>query len=213
MGDGHLAGRERRAWARCLSSTSPHQSPAAFIAALGTAYRASGRTRPIFDTFGHNACPQNDAETPATVHSAHSHSLDEGDYGRLMAALESAFGGTGQPVPGEGVVRIWYLEDGFQTSVPSNELSFYTGSENDRQALSPEERATQLSLAIELPYCQPAVGAFFKFQLADDRSLGGWQSGVLWANWTPKPSYEAMQEAIESLAEGQVDCSRFGAAA
>jgi hypothetical protein len=206
-----------------ISSTSPHQDPATFIAALGAAYRASGRTQPIFDTFGHNAYPQNDAESPAKVHGARSRSLDEGDYGRLMSVLQSAFGGTGQPVPGEGSVRIWYLEDGFQTQIPSNELSFYTGTEDDRDALpavappaqeesTPVDQATQLSTAIELAYCQPAVGAFFNFQLADDRSLGGWQSGVLWASWTPKPSYDAVHAAIEAVAAGDVDCSRFGAA-
>ena len=41
-----------------ISSTSPHKSPAASIAALGAAYRASARTLPIFDTYGHDAYPE-----------------------------------------------------------------------------------------------------------------------------------------------------------
>jgi hypothetical protein len=196
-----------------ISSTAPHQHPAAFIAKLGAAYRASGRTAPIFDTFGHNAYPDDDAESPAKVHGPKSASLDEGDYARLMSVLESAFGGTGQPVPGQGTVRIWYLEDGFQTSVPSDQLSLYTGTESDRHVLSAGEQATQLTEAIELASCQPAVGAFFNFELADDHSLGRWQSGVLWASWQPKPSYEAMRAAIEDVASGSVECARFGAAA
>src|SRR6185437_10773554 len=112
-----------------ISSTSPHKHPAAFIAGLGAAYRASGRTLPIFDTFGHDAYPDRDGEPPAVVHGAKSHSLDEGDYVRLLAALQGAFGGTGQPVPGRGSVRIWYLEDGFQSAVPTGEASFYSGAE------------------------------------------------------------------------------------
>jgi hypothetical protein len=195
-----------------ISSTAPHQKPGAFVAALGAAYRASGRTQPLFDTFGHDAYPDHDGESPATVHGAKSHSLDEGDYVRLLAALERAFGGTGQPVPGEGSVRVWYLEDGFQSAVPAGEASFYSGTEGDRHVLSADVQATQLSDAIELAYCQPAVGAFFNFELADDHQLGGWQSGVLWASWTPKPSFAAVQAAIEAVGAGRVDCSRFGSA-
>ena len=114
---------------------------------------------------------------------------DPADLPRLLAALTSAFGGTGQPVPGEGSVRIWYLEDGFQTVVPAAESALYTGSELDRYtipALAPSgqeestrvDQGTQLTTALELAYCQPAVGAFFNFQLADDHDLGGWQSGL-----------------------------------
>ena len=68
---------------------------------------------------------------------------------------------------------------------------------------------TQLTAALELAYCQPAVGAFFNFQLADDRSLAGWQSGLLWADWTPKPSFWPVREAIAGVAAGRVDCSVF----
>jgi len=212
----------RRPWANVISSTSPHQNPAAFIAGLGAAYRASGRTSPIFDTFGHNAYPQDDAEAPDAQHAATSHSIDEGDYERLLAALTSAFSGTGQPVPGQGSVTIWYLEDGFQTIVPPSEAGLYDGTELDRSpipalALSGQEtsadvdQAGQLSTALELAYCQPAVGAFFNFQLVDDPDLAGWQSGLLWPDWTPKPSVPAFRSAAAAVAAGQVDCSRFPA--
>lgn len=213
----------RRPWANVISSTAPHHNPAAFIAGLGAAYRASGRTSPIFDTFGHNAYPQTDSESPYAQHAATSSSIDEGDYGRLMAALTSAFTGTGQPVPGQGSVKIWYLEDGFQTIVPPLEGSLYNGTELDRKpipalALSGQEtstdvdQATQLTTALELAYCQPAVGAFFNFQLVDDPDLAGWQSGLLWPDWTPKPSAPAFRNATAAVAAGDVDCSQFPAA-
>jgi hypothetical protein len=87
----------------------------------------------------------------------------------------------------------------------------YFGRENEQQALpaladSGVDQATQLGDAIELAYCQPAVGALFNFQLADERRLGGWQSGILWANWRPKPSYQAVREMLEDVRQRSVSC-------
>lgn len=47
------------------TASRPSQSPVAFYSALGAAYRASGRDRPIFDTIGHNPYPNTrDARPP-----------------------------------------------------------------------------------------------------------------------------------------------------
>ena len=78
----------------------------------------------------------------------------------------------------------------------------YAGVETDSGLVSPwsdaaakdtrkgpaPDQATQLADAIRIAACQPAVGAFFNFHLADEAGLGGWQSGLAWADWTPKPS-------------------------
>jgi hypothetical protein len=58
--------------------------------------------------------------------------------------------------------------------------------------------------------CQPYVGAFFNFLLADEPVLGGWQSGLLWGNWKPKPSYAAFARAVVEIRRGWVDCSAVG---
>ena len=52
-----------------------------------------------------------------------------------MAVLTEAFGGTGQPLPGQGSVAIWYMEQGFQTTVDPAKAALYHGVETDRQAL------------------------------------------------------------------------------
>lgn len=39
---------------------------------------------------------------------------------------------------------------------------------------------------------------------ADGTSLAGWQSGILWADGTPKPSYPAVKAAIAEVAAGTV---------
>ena len=52
---------------------------------------------------------------------------------------------------------------------------------------------------------------FFNFQLADEHRLSGWQSGVLWADWTRKPSFTTFKTAINDVLTQQIDCSRFPA--
>ena len=104
--------------------------------------------------------------------------------------MKTAFGGTRQPVPGQKDVRIGYLEDGFQTGVAAKR-SFYGSNETDRAVVAPVggkvDQASQLTDAIRLAYCQPAVGGFFNFLMADETSLHGWQSGVSYLQ-TGRPS-------------------------
>jgi hypothetical protein len=196
------------------------QSPVDWYEALGAAYVASGRDRPIFDTVGHNPYPDTSAEPPWTTHPGGT--IGEGDYDKLVDVLTSAFAGTAQPVPGEGL-SIWYMEDGFQTRVAPGLQTDYAGSENDAFALAPTasrprvaaggppavDQASQLADALRLASCQPYVGAFFNFLLADERTLTGWQSGLLWANWRPKPSYGTFRRAIVDVRRGRVDCTRY----
>jgi hypothetical protein len=205
-----------------ISSTAPRHDPRAFIEKLGVAYRASGREARIFDTFGHNPYPATNAEPPYAEHPG-SRMLGQGDYGALMDTLTKAFGGTAQPVPGEAGVKVWYLENGFETEVPEAHIGRYHGREvastvilpvgRARSAPPVRDQASQLRDALELAYCQPAVGAFFNFQLVDEVGLAGWQSGLLWAGGTRKPSYAPFRKAIEDVADGDVNCSRFPAAA
>jgi hypothetical protein len=193
-----------------IASVGPHKrirgaiGPVRWYAQLGAAYRASGRRRPIFDTVGHNAYPDSPFEPPWTVHRG-GPSIDEGDYARLIRVLSRAFGGTAQPLPGRRGVTIWYLEDGYQSSV-GERRSAYHGKENVAELLDPGFQGWQLQASVRLAYCQPGVGAFFNFQLRDDPSLVGWQSGVLYADGTQKPAYDLLQDALTDVAAGAVAC-------
>jgi hypothetical protein len=200
-----------------ISSTAARHDPAGFVRALGAAYRASDRTRPIVDTFGHNPYPDNAAEVPWTVHPQDAETVGEGDLPTLLAALRDAFGGTAQPIPSAARPSLWYLEIGFQTAVPPAKSRFYHGTENDMHAVPAvadgsgaqrqrRDQAHQLADALLLAYCQPSVGAFFNFELIDEARLGGWQSGLLWRDGTKKPSYDAFKHAIATVAAGDVEC-------
>jgi hypothetical protein len=195
-----------------ISSTASRHDPAGFVFGLGDAYRSLGRSRPLFDTFGHNPYPENSAEHPSVLHTD-SDLIAEGDYETLMNVLHTAFDDTGQAVPGDRGVTIWYVEDGFQTVPPRDKLRYYRGRENDRFALpavsdSSLDQATQLRDAILLAYCQPAVSGFFNFGLLDEDRLGGWQAGLLWRDGTRKPSYDTYKAAIAEVRRRDTDCSK-----
>jgi hypothetical protein len=206
------------------AAARPSHSPVRFYRELGRAYRESGRDRPIFDTVGHNPYPKTSAEPPWATHD--DGTIGEGDYETLVSVLTEAFAGTAQPVPGADL-SIWYMEDGFQTRVDPAFSRDYVGTETDAWALDPDDarsardrlhprglrtidQASQLADAVRLAYCQPYVGAFFNFLLVDEERLTGWQSGLLWSNWQPKPSYWVFQQAVANVRSGWVDCAAYG---
>ena len=180
-----------------------------FIGKMGEAYRRSHRRARIFDSWGQNIYGSSSSERPWV---RRRRDIGQGDYPRLLSYLKSAFGGTRQPIPGQKDVRIWYLEGGFQTGVAAKG-SFYGNSETDRAVVAPlggrVDQASQLTDAIRLAYCQPAVGGFFNFLIADETNLRGWQSGVMFADWTPKPSYQAFQRVIAEVNSRRVDCAKL----
>ena len=207
-----------RGSSRVRAGRSVSHAPGPWYRGLGAAYRKSGRRKPIFDTVGHNPYPDFTSERPWTRHP-NSQSIAQGDHDKLVAALRQAFRGTAQPLPGTGRVTIWYLEQGFQTRPDPQKEQLYSGTENDRfvipawssragsrQGLAPDQ-TTQLVDSIRLAYCQRDVGAYFNFMLADEHDLEGWQSGVLWSDWTPKPSYSAFSDVVREVNAGKVDCS------
>jgi hypothetical protein len=173
-----------------LDSTASAHAPEAFLRAVGAAYRASGRTGPLVDAFGHNPYPRTALESPNAEHAPGF--VGEGDYPRLVRVLHEAFGYTPD---------IWYLEDGFQSVVPRRLRNWYTGHENV-QTITPAEQARRLGEAIALAACQPHVHAFFNFELADEVRLAGWQSGLVWRGARRKPAAAAFHAAARHAAAG-----------
>jgi hypothetical protein len=183
---------------RVLDSTASAHAPGAFLLAVGRAYRASGRTAPLVDAFGHDPYPRTADEPPDARHA--SGFIGEGDYGRLAATLHRAFGGTAQRS-----FDVWYLEDGFQSLVPRAELAYYAGTETVTP-LSAETQAQRLGEAILLAACQAGVKAFFNFELVDETRLAGWQSGLFWREADPKPAAGAFAAAASEARTGNVSC-------
>jgi hypothetical protein len=202
--------------------TIGYHPPATWISKLAAAYKASGRTKPIFDTFGYVPHATGSAERPWTKHQ-NAAGIAIGDYDALVAALTTGFQGSAQPVPGQSGTTIWYLAQGYQTAPDSSKASLYTGTETDGTplpALSPNEASDggngpgidqplQLSDAIKIAYCQPFIGAYFNFQLVDEKDLAGWQSGVFYPDGSPKPAYQALRRTAGEVNSSSVNCSGF----
>jgi hypothetical protein len=205
---------------RAMSNVS--HAPGSFIRKLGTAYRASGRTRRIFDTVGHNPYGMNSAESPWRRHLVPSH-IAQGDADRLVEALGDGFRGTAQPTPAQcagaaSCPSIWYLEAGYQTVPDAARRPLYVGRENDahpipdRAASGAKDQSAQLAAGIMLAYCQPYVGAFFNFLLWDEPDLARWQSGVLWVDGSRKSSFDALRRVVDEVGSGRVDCAKLQSA-
>jgi hypothetical protein len=200
-------------------------SPVAFIQRMGEAYRASGRQARIFDTVAHHAYGSQPHERPWRAHGGTQ--ISQGDWSKLMGAYVHGFEGTTQPIPGECTagrcVWIWFTEAGYQTMPDEAKASLYSGTENfvpvpDYVGGEPEspppavttpapDQWTQLRDGIRLAACQPYVQAFFNYMIADSPYLNQWQSGLLWADWTPKDSYPAFKAATAEATSGRVPCN------
>jgi hypothetical protein len=167
-----------------LDSTASAHAPAAFLRAVAAEYKRTGRHLPIVDAFGHNPYPATASESPAATHAPGF--IGEGDYARLRDALHTF----GDP-------DVWYLEDGFQSNIPTALRARYDGRENVT-TVSPAQQATHLRSAIELAACQPHVRAFFNFELMDESRLAGWQSGLVWRGVHRKPAAAAFASAPRS---------------
>ncbi len=177
----------------------PSHSLLVFIRDMGRAYRASGRTKPIMDVFDQHIYEENSSLPPSMLHT-NSTTVGAGDYPRLVAALGQAFDGTAQP---GSSVPIVYGEYGVESQIPPAELSAYTGHEN--ATAKPVDEATQAAYyiqAMKLAMCQPTVIGIMLFHVEDEADLGAWQSGIFYANGTPKSSLDAVRDAAAAARAG-----------
>ncbi|HEX5247665.1 MAG TPA: Ig-like domain-containing protein [Gaiellaceae bacterium] len=177
----------------------PSHSPLVFLRDMGRAYRASKRTRPIMDVFDQHIYGDNSSMPPSMSHP-NSSTITEGDYSKLVAALGQAFDGTAQPGSSLPIV---YGEYGVESAIPPNEAGSYSGHEN--ATAKPVDEATQASYyiqAMKLAMCQPNVVGIMLFHVEDEAGLPGWQSGLFYADGTPKSSLDAVRTAAAAARAG-----------
>jgi len=164
-----------------------------FIEGVGAAYRASGRTRPLMDELAYHPYPRRDTD-----------SLTEGflwpnagvtNLGRIKQAVWDAFHATGQPTFEDGL-RLRLDEVGWQVSVRGAALRSYVGSETVKPTTEAEQAAIYASL-VRYTACDPNVTALLFFGLRDEPNLSRWQAGLMRADGTPRPSYQAVKAVLE----------------
>jgi hypothetical protein len=164
-------------------------SPTRFLLDVGAAYRASGRTAPIMDALAIHPYGESARIPPSFTHP-HTSSIAIADYDKLVRILDEAFGGTGQ----EGKkLPIVYGEYGVETAIPPAKAGVYTG----RELVPPATGALQASdyaEAIHLAACQPTVEMLLFFHVLDETRREGLQSGLRYADGSPKPSLAAVRD-------------------
>jgi hypothetical protein len=168
-------------------------SPTTFILDMGKAYRASGRTRPIMDAFAYHPYLEQ-SDFPPTYQHLLSKTITIGDYGKLLSVLRRAFDGTNQA---GSTLPIVYAEFGVESRVPQGSLeSLYTGIEpSTTHPVDEAVQARYYAQAMHLAACQPTVRTLMVFRLIDSHQLSDWQSGIYYADGTPKSSRTAIAAA------------------
>jgi hypothetical protein len=179
----------------------PTHSPTTFIRALGAAYRASGRSRPVMDAFVQHVYGDNSSQAPAVAHP-NGTSIGVADYEKLVALLGEAFDGTAQR---GSTLPIVYGEYGVESQIPAAKAGLYTGTEP--ATIQPTSEANQAAFyqqALALAFCQPNVDTILVFQSQDERERAGWQSGVRYVDGSAKTSLARVTEALDRTTGGSI---------
>lgn len=179
-------------------------SPVRFIAALGAAYRQTGRTTPIADVLDVHA--YSNINTQPLTRPYQWPQAGAADLDRLKQAWWDAFHGTPQPVFQEtgnrAATRKTYVEfrideSGTQVKIDPTKVDpkLYSGRENV-PTVDETTQARYYTQLINLVKCDQTVQALDLFHLVDEPLLLGFQSGLLRVDDSVRPSYAAVQKAI-----------------
>jgi hypothetical protein len=172
------------------NSLRPTHSPTKFIRDLGRFYRESGRDEPVMDAFAHHPYLGRSSIPPDFAHPR-STTIALADYGKLVDLLGEAFDGTSQ----RGAdLPVLYTEFGVQTRIPRSKLGVYS-NRSTKAAADAVDEATQARYyrqAFELACSQETVEGLYIFHIWDEPDLFGWQSGLYYADHTPKTSWDAL---------------------
>jgi hypothetical protein len=180
------------------------RSPVRFLHDLAVEYRRSGRDRPLMDQLGFHPYPNSNADKFSRGYAWPNAGITNLD--RIKQAVWDGFHGTAQPVFAEpsayGIDRdpgpslgLQLDEYGRQVTVISSEITQYTGRENVK-TISETRQAGMYATVLRRAECDPAVKGFYYFHLVDERDLDRFQSGLLRADWSKRPSYDAVKDVL-----------------
>jgi hypothetical protein len=179
----------------------PTHSPTTFIQGLGSAYRASGRSRPVMDALATHPYMDNSSQPPSTTHPQGT-TIAIADYDKLVALLRAAFDGTAQA---GSSLPILYGEFGVESEIPAAKAGLYTGTEPaTTRPVSEETQALYYEQALALAFCQPTVEGMLVFLSRDERPRAQWQSGVFYVDGTAKSSLPRVTRALDRTAGGSI---------
>ncbi len=182
-------------------------SPTVFIKDLGVAYRATHRRRAIMDMFAIHPYLIPSLLPPSFQHPRTT-TIGIADYPKLVRLLTNAFKGTGQR--GE-TLPIVYDEFGYQSQIPAAKRFAYSnlGGPAAKDAIPEARQAAYYRQAFALAACQPTVAGLLIFHVADERDARAWQSGLYYANNSPKSSLAPVRSAALAAQDGALsECAK-----
>jgi hypothetical protein len=188
-------------------------SPVRFIRDLGAAYRASGRKKPIMDLLAFHSYPRFDRDPLTRGYAWPNAGITNLD--RIKQAVWDAFHGTAQPTfaeagdvadeagdpadeDGPPPLKFALDEVGWQVAIPRASRRAYRG----RESVRPTNEGRQARIygqIVDIAACDPAVDSLFFFHLIDEHDLDRFQSGLIRADWTKRPSYFTVKARIGQL--------------
>jgi hypothetical protein len=180
--------------------------PVTFLASLGAWFRAfvrkTGRQAPLMDGFDFHPYPVPQSLVFARGY-ADAGSASVSNLSRIYQAFYGAFEGTPQPTIGQqrgGGLPVSLNETGVQTA--SDGRVGYTGLEVSASpaggvlgaSATEDFQATWYRRMLDLVACDPNVAVVNIFHLVDEENLAGWQSGLYFADHTPKRSARVVRD-------------------
>jgi hypothetical protein len=172
-------------------------SPVRFIHGLGKAYRASGRRKPIMNELALHPYPDHDRDSLMKGYRWPNAGVP--NLGRIKQAFWDAFRGTAQPTFPEGTgsngLKFRLDELGWQVGVVPAAAGAYHGREN----ISPTDENAQAGIygeALRYLACDASVSSILFFLLRDEPKLEGWQAGLVRADGSRRPSFDAVKSTL-----------------
>ena len=178
-------------------------SPVRCIRDIGRAYRASKRKKPIMDELSLHSYPNSSTDGLEVGYTWPNAGVP--DLARIKQAVWDAFYGTAQPIFQEKgmpygprrTLKMRLNEVGWQVAIPPGSRGAYHGKES----VVTTDEGTQAAIygnLIPMLSCDPTVKAVLFFNLVDEADLDRWQSGLMRADWTERPSYAVVKGSIAS---------------
>jgi Glycosyl hydrolase catalytic core len=148
-------------------STRPEPDPVAFMVA------AKQFGLKTFDVWAHHPYPTTGADSPIYRPRASEHAILLGNLVTLLNRLTQLW----------GQKHVWLDEYGYQTNPP-----------NPSFGVSWAAQAAYMTEAFTIARDNPRIDMMLWFLVRDDTSATGWQSGLMTADGTQKPSFAAFQQ-------------------
>jgi hypothetical protein len=146
------------------------------------------------DAFAFHPYPENSTIGP--IPHPNTTAIGLADYDKLVALLVAAFGSS---------LPILYDEFGIETQIPPAKASLYTGTEPaTTKPVTEDVQARLYNQAMGMAFCQKTVIGLLLFHVVDESALSAWQSGVYYADGTPKASLYPVRGSAFAVHRGVV---------